>query len=281
MIERFHACWVPDMEREKGSIAGELSHPFEKPNIPLRYLGSLSRFTACNETMPAIHPAYPADPAGPLLILLSGPEPQRSIFEQILFEQLSRLQEPAIIVRGLPHTTNAEGPEKKSAESNSEKTDAFTHPAPDTEINRGVGKYNAGKKSQGTRGGDTGKSDYSQTVLPPHCTVIEYAGASELNQLICAARLVICRPGYTTLMDMLKLRKKTVMVPTPGQGEQEYLAARAFLNKLALTMPQHRFSLSDALERATEFEYHFPDETDTTTYREVVRSFARSLLAQG
>lgn len=38
------------------------------------------------------------------------------------------------------------------------------------------------------------------------------------------ARLIISRTGYSTLMDLLVLKKKAILIPTPGQLEQEYLA---------------------------------------------------------
>ncbi|NCA79262.1 MAG: glycosyl transferase, partial [Sphingobacteriia bacterium] len=46
----------------------------------------------------------------------------------------------------------------------------------------------------------------------------------ELQQLIVNAPTVICRSGYSTLMDLMTLGKKAVLIPTPGQTEQEYLA---------------------------------------------------------
>lgn len=48
--------------------------------------------------------------------------------------------------------------------------------------------------------------------------------ASELAPLLQKADLVICRSGYSTLMDLAVLRKKALLIPTPGQTEQEYLA---------------------------------------------------------
>ncbi len=46
----------------------------------------------------------------------------------------------------------------------------------------------------------------------------------ELNELLCQADLIICRSGYSSIMDLVKLGKQAVLIPTPGQGEQEYLA---------------------------------------------------------
>ena len=47
----------------------------------------------------------------------------------------------------------------------------------------------------------------------------------ELKKLILSSKKIICRSGYSTLMDMHLLGKKElVLIPTPGQSEQEYLA---------------------------------------------------------
>lgn len=92
-IQRFNACWVPDYKN--AYLAGKLSHPLYMPSIPVSYIGRLSRI---KDPLPAGNP-------GALLIILSGPEPQRSIFEQIIVRQLKQLQTPAVLVRGLPKET--------------------------------------------------------------------------------------------------------------------------------------------------------------------------------
>ncbi|MGZ5197427.1 MAG: glycosyltransferase [Kaistella sp.] len=47
----------------------------------------------------------------------------------------------------------------------------------------------------------------------------------QLSQLIADSEKIICRSGYSTLMDLHHLQKKNIiLVPTPGQTEQEYLA---------------------------------------------------------
>ncbi len=45
-----------------------------------------------------------------------------------------------------------------------------------------------------------------------------------LQKTICQAQMVIARAGYSTIMDLWTLQKKAILVPTPGQPEQEYLA---------------------------------------------------------
>jgi len=56
-------------------------------------------------------------------------------------------------------------------------------------------------------------------------TIVDFASGEKLHQLIVNAKTVICRSGYSTLMDLHLLGKKNIiLIPTPGQSEQEYLA---------------------------------------------------------
>jgi predicted glycosyltransferase len=49
--------------------------------------------------------------------------------------------------------------------------------------------------------------------------------AKDLSRLICNAKTIVCRSGYSTLMDLHHLKKQAViLIPTPGQYEQLYLA---------------------------------------------------------
>ena len=55
--------------------------------------------------------------------------------------------------------------------------------------------------------------------------IIDKPTAQELSHLIFEAKTIVCRSGYSTLMDLHHLQKTNViLVPTPGQTEQVYLA---------------------------------------------------------
>jgi UDP-N-acetylglucosamine:LPS N-acetylglucosamine transferase len=73
------------------------------------------------------------------------------------------------------------------------------------------------------------------------------------------AGLIICRSGYTSIMDLVKLRKRAVLVPTPGQTEQEYLAEHLQLQSVFPYIEQKNFSVAKAMERADQFEYKWPE----------------------
>jgi hypothetical protein len=51
-----------------------------------------------------------------------------------------------------------------------------------------------------------------------------HLSAEDLREKILASREVLCRSGYSTLMDLDLLKANAILVPTPGQTEQIYLA---------------------------------------------------------
>ncbi len=190
-INRFAECWVPDLPGDI-NIAGELSHVIKKPSIPLRYIGILSRFSKGDVQ----------EKKGYIVIVLSGPEPQRSILENKLIDQLIYYKGTADVIRGLPH---------------------------------------------------------SDMILPSTNQIrfFNHLPADELNKKMAAAELVISRTGYSTVMDLLQLQKKSILIPTPGQTEQEYLAGHLSKMSIAYCLPQHEFQLIPAIEAARNFSYHF------------------------
>ncbi|MDP2236775.1 MAG: glycosyltransferase family protein [Bacteroidales bacterium] len=91
-IKKYSSCWIPDF-MDDDNLSGNLSRPVFK-GIKTNYIGPLSRFSALNiEKNPE---------KTDLLIMLSGPEPQRSLLENILLYQLGYLQLKTTILRGLP-----------------------------------------------------------------------------------------------------------------------------------------------------------------------------------
>lgn len=105
-INQFTTCWIPDYENIHESLAGELSHPAQLPAIPVHYMGPLTRITATKPGIPIpdlINSQLENGRQIQLLVILSGPEPQRSILETTILEQWSK--EPGhslVLVRGLP-----------------------------------------------------------------------------------------------------------------------------------------------------------------------------------
>jgi hypothetical protein len=55
--------------------------------------------------------------------------------------------------------------------------------------------------------------------------IFDIPSKEKLKGLILGSKKIICRSGYSTLMDLYVLGKKDlILIPTPGQTEQEYLA---------------------------------------------------------
>ena len=190
-IDRFNECWIPD-EEGTNNLAGELSHPDQLPGIPVKYIGQLSRFQRKNVDEIKDH----------LLVILSGPEPQRTILENRIIDQVVNYPGTATIVRGLPTEKN---------------------------------------------------------IIPSTNTIHFYnhLSSEELNKEALNAELIISRSGYSTVMDIASLQKKSLLIPTPGQTEQEYLATNLMKKQFAFCVKQNDLSLLKNIEEAKQFAYHF------------------------
>lgn len=86
---------------------------------------------------------------------------------------------------------------------------------------------------------------------------LNHLPAAKFAQVILNANYVICRSGYSSVMDMVALNRKVLLVPTPGQTEQEYIAG--YLNEKGLFpfMEQKRFNLKRALSMLDNFSYDY------------------------
>ncbi|MEL6392505.1 MAG: glycosyltransferase [Bacteroidota bacterium] len=74
---------------------------------------------------------------------------------------------------------------------------------------------------------------------PNHIRITDYGNALDVRQIIETSQLLVCRSGYSTLMDLKVLSRKAVLlIPTPGQTEQIYLAERAQKSGWAATARQ-------------------------------------------
>lgn len=92
VINRFDEVWIPDFEQAPG-LAGELSHPHSLPKNA-KYIGPLSRFEK---------PIERSESKWKAIAIISGPEPQRSLFEAEIVRRFIESDEPALILRGKPN----------------------------------------------------------------------------------------------------------------------------------------------------------------------------------
>lgn len=79
-----------------------------------------------------------------------------------------------------------------------------------------------------------------------HGCLDRHAQADMLNR----ARITITRSGYTTLMELAELGGRALLVPTPGQSEQEYLARLHRERGRMWSTTQSELDLPADLERA-------------------------------
>ena len=213
-IKRFEECWVPDV-KGTDNLAGALSHSTQ-PLPSVRYIGPLSRLGS----------KVPATTRLDLLLLISGPEPQRSLLEAIFLDELTGYKGKAVLVRGLPADPHRPLPIK--------------------------------------------------TPLPEGVRVFHHLDAEAMEGCMSAAALVICRSGYTTVMDLVKMGKRAVLIPTPGQAEQEYLSEHLQQQQYFCSMEQYKFRLEAAIRLADSFPYQFPS-FNMTAYQDAIRQLATSL----
>lgn len=95
-IRRFDELWIPDCE-ETPNLSGKLSHTRGKPLDNFYFIGPLSRFSITRTENKIESPD--------LLIMLSGPEPQRTILEEKLTGQALSSNLDTIVLQGKPEQT--------------------------------------------------------------------------------------------------------------------------------------------------------------------------------
>lgn len=180
-LKPFNQLWVPD---DPGlMLSGDLS---KQKRLSVNYVGILSRFS--KKSLPVKYDVG---------IILSGPEPQRSVFEEIIFKQLPG-NLSIIVVRG---------------------------------VIEGEGNW----KQNG------------------NLTTVNFLQSLKLEEIICQSKIIIARSGYSTIMDLARLEKQAILIPTPGQTEQEYLAQHLKNRGVCCTVDQYNFELDASLKKSGGF----------------------------
>lgn len=162
IINRYDYCMIPDLPGID-NLSGMLSHNLKLP-ANVRYTGIMSRFE--NASGSAGRFDFPHN-----TVILSGPEPQRSILRQKLISALKHFKTVTVILEGRP--------DKKERPGNKE---------------------------------DVKIRSYSHLSVP------------DMSELLRTSGCIMSRSGYTTIMDLVFLNCTGLLIPTPGQTEQEYLA---------------------------------------------------------
>jgi len=90
----------------------------------------------------------------------------------------------------------------------------------------------------------------------PNCTVFNHLSSLQMQKAFEQSEFVISRSGYTTVMELLSLQKKSILIPTPGQTEQEYLAQHLMSENLCYATAQEA-DLLQAIKEAENFAFNF------------------------
>ena len=221
-ISRFRACWIPDFEDNDKNMAGDLAHDIFIKNmyksLKITYLGVLTRMKRFE-----IPSKYRA------IIVLSGPEPQRTILEKIIINQLENIINNENILY-----------EKRSLEKN--RPPQYSKPF----------CLVRGTQEMGNSINELNKLEIYNLLI-----------TNELNQKMMQSDVVICRSGYSSIMDLVALQKPAILIPTPGQTEQIYLAEQLAQQNCIVHQSQDRLNLVEAFENVkktkgfTDFSTHF------------------------
>jgi len=179
---KYQELWIPDCPPPQ-SLSGKLSFPHPK-GMAVSYTGLLSRFGKSEKEIPQ---------GDYYLAILSGPEPQRTIFEKMLIEQAKSFPGKIVLLRGLPDV--------------------------ETKLD-----------------------------VPNNIMYYNYCNSIAFEKLVRGALCIVCRSGYSTIMDMAVIGKRACYVPTPGQTEQEYLGILTAKNGRGILRKQKHFNLSVLLE---------------------------------
>ncbi|MEN8815744.1 MAG: glycosyltransferase [Nonlabens sp.] len=201
-IKKYDYCWIPDTTGIH-NLSGKLSFN-EDSNIQKTYLGPLSRFN----NMGNYQKKYD------LMVLLSGPEPQRGILEKKLLEEVKRFKGEVLFIAGKVE-----------------------------------------QEQKVTKKGDI--------------TYYNYLSTEGLQKAFDRSELILCRSGYTTIMDLQKMNKKAFFIPTPGQFEQEYLATLLDQKGKAPFCSQEDFTI-EMLENVHQYEGFCYDQSSTTSISSIL-----------
>jgi len=107
----------------------------------------------------------------------------------------------------------------------------------------------------------------------PKIRILDHVSTATLQSLLATAEFIICRSGYTSMMELIPLQKKLILIPTPGQPEQIYLAAHANKLQWAPVISQEKFSLGDALYQARNYPYRFTENPEPVQWPTVLRNW--------
>ena len=105
----------------------------------------------------------------------------------------------------------------------------------------------------------------TETNIPKssfNVTIHNHLPAKVLNQKMAGAKKIIARGGYSTIMDLASIKKSAILIPTPGQTEQEYLCKYLHNKKYFSTITDKEFHKIPNIEIPENYLPHFTKYLD-------------------
>jgi predicted glycosyltransferase len=201
VIKKYSFCFIPDLPGEL-NISGRLSHGIKLPRN-VRYIGILSRFAESSSSS-----LKSSENSHKVTVILSGPEPQRSILAEKLTHILKEKELPAVVFEGHPWRKN-------------------------------------------------------KVVKSGNINFYNHLPTAEMKEVIRGSESIIARAGYSTIMELISLNCTALLIPTPGQTEQEYLAGYLSARRWFSTISQRDLNAAISFPKnKTDWPEKFFEESE-------------------
>lgn len=109
-----------------------------------------------------------------------------------------------------------------------------------------------------------GKTESYNLSEENNIITVSYLNTNDLFTALQKAKTIICRSGYSTVMDLAVLGKKAIFIPAEGQTEQEYLAKTLSEKGFAVECRQDNLEIENAIEKLKTISGFPAYETSTT-----------------
>lgn len=92
-----------------------------------------------------------------------------------------------------------------------------------------------------------------EVIQDGNITFYNFMNSAALEDAFNQSEVILCRSGYSTIMDLAQMGRKAFFIPTPGRYEQEYLAKKLKKSGLVPYATQNDFKISD-LRKADHYK---------------------------
>lgn len=186
-MAKYKRIIVPDYPG-KLNLSGKLAHKLAfTSKKKIEYIGQLSHISKLDVEKDIDY-----------FITLTGPEPQRSVLEEMVFKQAGKLKGRVVIAGGNP--------------------------------------------------------DKPKVDIPANVEYYPFLETNKMQEYLNRCKFFVSRSGYTTMMELVELGiTKALLIPTPGQTEQEYLADFYEKKGMFHHVHQKKLNLKKDIDIAGEF----------------------------